>query len=207
MNAYANKSDLDLAGFIVQGNDEAFAELVSRHTDRFFALAYRTLQSRVDAEDVVQTAFIKFWQRPQLWNSDKSKFTTWFYRVVINACHDLHRRSLKQKILETSLAQQSMTSVDSEELGVEKRQAERWRKNCIESGIRSLSASQRDALNLVVYCEIAQKEAAEILGIKLKALESLLHRAKKNLVKHVEKQALLTPSKHQQPRVTTHYDN
>ena len=206
MTAYANKSDLELADFIVQGNDQAFSELVSRHTDRFFALAYRTLQNQGDAEDVVQTAFIKFWQRPQLWNSDKSKFTTWFYRVIINSCHDLYRRGLKQKSLENSLAHEYIASVESEELCIEKRQAERWRKNCIESGIRSLPAAQRDALNLVVYCEVAQKEAAEILGIKLKALESLLHRAKKNLVKHVDEQALSSSTK-QQPRTVTHYDN
>lgn len=187
MTAYAKKSDLELAAFIVQGNDQAFSELVSRHTDRFFALAYRTLQNQGDAEDVVQAAFIKFWQRPQLWNSDKSKFTTWFYRVIINACHDLRRRGVKQKSLEVTLAQETISSVSSEEQGIEKRQAERWRKNCIESGIRSLPAAQRDALNLVVYCEVAQKEAAEILGIKLKALESVLYRAKRNLIEHVEK--------------------
>lgn len=206
MTAYTNNTDLELAGFIVQGNDDAFAELVSRHTDRFFALAYRTLQNRGDAEDVVQTAFIKFWQRPQLWNSDKSKFTTWFYRVVINACYDLHRRGVKQQSLETSLAQEYISSVDSVELSMEKWQDERWRNNCVESGIRSLSASQRDVLNLVVYCEVAQKEAAEILGVKLKALESLLHRAKKNLVKHVEEQALSSSIK-QQSRAVAHYDN
>jgi len=186
VSAYANKSDLELACFTAQGNDLAFAELVGRHTDRFFALAYRTLQHRGDAEDVVQAAFIKFWQRPHLWNVGKSKFTTWFYRVIINACHDLQRRRVNQKSLEYSLVERSDSAVESEEFGVEKRESETWRRACIESGIRGLPLSQRDALNLVVYCEISQKEAAQILGIKLKALESLLYRAKKNLAKHVD---------------------
>ena len=193
MAEYASKSDPQLVALICQGNQYAFAELVQRHTDLFFALAYRTLQSGGDAEDVVQKAFIKFWQRPQLWNPDKSKFTTWFYRVIINACHDLQRRGARQRVLESSLAEQSEVCVDSEELGIEQRQLESWRRECVESGIRALPTSQRAALNLVVYCEIAQKEAAEILGVKLKALESLLQRAKKNLIKHVQEKSLESP--------------
>jgi len=186
VSAYSDKSDLELAHFIVQSNESAFAELVNRHTDRFFALAYRTLHNQSDAEDVVQTAFIKFWQQPRLWNADKSKFTTWFYRVIINACHDLQRKSVRQRSLESSLTEQSDVVIGSEESSFDQRQSDAWRKHCVESGFRSLPASQRDALNLVVYCEITQKEAAEILGIKLKALESILHRAKKNLANYVQ---------------------
>ncbi len=195
MSAYSNKSDSELANLIVQGNESAFAELVIRHTDRFFLLAYRTLHNQSDAEDVVQSAFIKFWQQPRLWNADKSKFTTWFYRVIINACHDVQRKSAKQRSLEYSLTDQSDVFVGSEESGFDQRQSDAWRKQCVESAFRSLPASQRDALNLVVYCEIAQKEAADILGIKLKALESTLHRAKKNLASYVQQKITDTGAK------------
>ena len=186
MNAYADKSDLQLVALISKANEQAFAELVHRHTDRFFALAYRTLGNQGDAEDVVLASFLKLWQRPHLWDPQKSKYTTWFYRVIINACHDLQRKYARQHSLESSLAEQTIINIDSEEALIEKRQTQHWRSQCLESGIIALPASQRDALNLVVYCEIAQKEASEIMGIKLKALESLLHRAKKNLAKYVE---------------------
>jgi len=186
VNAYANKSDPQLVAFIRQGDEQAFAELVHRHTDRFFALAFRTLGNQGDAEDVVQASFLKFWQRPHLWNPEKSKYTTWFYRVTINACHDLQRKSVRQQSLESSLVDQGLAAVDSEEVLIEEQQVEHWRQACVESGIRSLPTSQRDAINLVVYGEIAQKDAAEILAISIKALESLLHRAKKNLAKHVQ---------------------
>jgi RNA polymerase sigma-70 factor (ECF subfamily) len=187
VSSYANKSDAELVRFICDGNELAFAELVVRHTDRFFALAFRTLRVQGDAEDVVQTAFIKFWQRPYLCDTEKAKFTTWFYRVIINACYDQQRQANRQQLLQMSFAEQSNDCVDSELTSIENRQEADWRRESVESGIRALPSKQQDAINLVVYSEIPQKEAAEILGVSLKALESTLHRAKKNLHSHVEK--------------------
>jgi RNA polymerase sigma-70 factor (ECF subfamily) len=50
-----------------------------------------------------------------------------------------------------------------------------------------LPASQRDALNLVVYSELPQKQAAEVMDISLKAIESLLVRAKKSLKTNIKR--------------------
>ena len=190
------KSDLELAELVRQGSHGAFGELVARYTDRFFALAYRTLQNQRDAEDVVQAAFIKFWQRPELWDAGQSKFTTWFYRVIVNACHDLHRKAATQRSYELTLAESPSLFVASEEVSMTMRQSAEWRKKCVESGIQALPVAQRDALNLVIYCEIAQKDAADILGITLKALESTLFRAKKNLSKYVQDQVKRAENQH-----------
>lgn len=187
MSAYSDKTDTQLVEFIVNGNHAAFSEMVTRHTDKFFALAFRTLQNQAAAEDVVQAAFIKFWQRPQMWQANKAKFTTWFYRVIINACHDYQRRHSREVWAEPEVFESALPHSPSEELQADTKQYERWRKSCLESGIRSLPSAQRDALNLVVYGELPQKHAADILGVSLKALESLLVRAKRNLTAHVEK--------------------
>jgi RNA polymerase sigma-70 factor (ECF subfamily) len=186
MTSYDDKSDTELVEFIVNGNHAAFSQLVVRHTDKFFALAYRTLQNQAAAEDVVQMAFIKFWQRPQMWAVEKSKFTTWFYRVIINACHDHQRRFVREMSAEPADFESALPSSPSVERQIDAEQSRCWRQSCLESGIRKLPNSQRDALNLIVYSELPQKQAAEILGISLKALESLLVRAKKNLRKHIE---------------------
>ncbi len=185
MSAYQEKSDLQLAEFIASGNHAAFAELVTRHTDKFFALAFRTLQHQGDAEDVVQNAFLKFWQRPQLWQADKAKFTTWFYRVIINACHDSRRRGSRETSAEPEVFERVLPICLSEETLADEKQTRVWRQSCVESGIRALPISQRDALNLVVYNEVPQRQAAEILGVSVKALESLLVRAKRNLTDHI----------------------
>ena len=89
---YRGHDDKSLMALVCSGEHDAFAELVGRYTDRFFALAFRTLHNTSDAEDVVQNAFIKLWQNPKSWDSSKSQFTTWFYRVIINGCHDFMRQ-------------------------------------------------------------------------------------------------------------------
>lgn len=185
---YSGLDDEDLIPLIEAGNHQAFAEIVTRHTDRFFALAFRSLGDQADADDVVQAAFVKLWQMPHAWNANKkAKFTTWFYRIIINACHDHRRKYKRLLIVDNEILESSSQSTTCEQSGLEQRQNEQWQQDCLEQAIFELSSSQRDALNLVVYGGLQQKHAADIMGISLKAIESLLHRAKKSLQQSINK--------------------
>ena len=78
-----NFSQLDDESLIRQigekENHKAFTALVNRHSKRFYSIAYRILFNKNDAEDIVQKAFLKLWNRPKLWKQSKdAKFTTWF---------------------------------------------------------------------------------------------------------------------------------
>jgi RNA polymerase sigma-70 factor (ECF subfamily) len=170
---------------VCNANHDAFAELVQRHTQNFFALAFRTLQSKDDAEDIVQNSFIKLWQKPHSWNSEKSLFTTWFYRVIINACHDHMRRNKRFVYVEPQVIENALSPISSEQSNLEAEQELKRQQRYLEMGLAKLSGVQRDAINLVVYCALPQKQAASIMGVGLKALESLLVRAKRALVKNV----------------------
>ena len=182
---YKQHSDAELMRLVVAGNHQAFAQIVERYTDRFYALAFRSLHNKADAEDVVQSAFIKLWQKPSAWNSEKSQFTTWFYRVIVNACHD-HRRRIKRMIdVDDETVYAAIEPEDSEQHNLENTQSLQWRQKCMEYAMTLLPDSQRDALNLVVYGELPQKQAAEVLGVSIKALESLLVRAKRSMTKTV----------------------
>ncbi len=93
---------------IQDGNHHAFAELVARHTRRFYSISYRFLFNKNDAEDIVQKAFIKLWENPESWKAHrKTKFTTWFYRIIVNLCIDDNRKkpmiplTTSKSILET----------------------------------------------------------------------------------------------------------
>lgn len=182
---YRDLEDGQLMLMIASANHEAFAELVGRHTDRFFALAFRSLQNRSDAEDVLQSAFIKLWQKPKSWDANQSKFTTWFYRVIINACHDQRRKFKPEIELSEQLLEAVSDSMDSEQRSLERWEDVRWRQHCVEVAVSQLPSSQRDTLNLVVYFELPQKQVADILGISVKAVESLLIRAKRSMTKTV----------------------
>lgn len=177
----AELDDEQLMALVVAGNHDAFAQLVRRHTSKFFALAFRTLQNQGDAEDVVQAAFTKLWQKPTAWNAEKARFTTWFYRVVLNACHDFTRKHRRTATLAPEDLEALSLPLTSEQERLEDGQQDRWQQQCLMLAIRRLPSSQRDALNLVVYAEMPQKQAAEVLGTSLKALESLLVRAKRSI--------------------------
>lgn len=183
---HSNLTDGELVRLIRQGSNDAFAEMVRRHTQRFFALAFRTLQNKSDAEDVVQACFLKFWQRPHLWQEGKSKFSTWFYRVVINACYDLQRQKPNSQDMSVDTLESLMPLSASEETLAVNKQDQIARQHCVEVAMSKLLETQRDAINLVVYCELPQRQAAEVLGISVKALESLLIRAKRNLKQMVQ---------------------
>ncbi len=169
---------LDDAGLLKRirnGDKSAFAVLVRRHTGRFYRVAYRFSGSRTEAEDIVQEAFIKLWEKPDMWKEDrKTAFTTWFYRVVVNMCLDYQKK--KRPIFledETLIADDRNTS--EETLLMDEKQF------FLETQIKALPERQRTALNLCFYEELSNQEAADIMGVNLKALQSLLMRAKTTL--------------------------
>lgn len=179
----STRTDETLINLVAAGHQGAFAELVNRHTDQLFKVAYFSLHNKADAEDVVQSTFIKLWQRPQLWNPRKSQLSTWLHRVVINACHDLRRRGAKQLDMADDTLLGVLETTANEELSDS---PPGWQQQYLEDAITELTQPQRDALNLVVYAELSQREAAEVLKISVKALESLLVRAKRKISQIVQ---------------------
>ena len=160
---------------IQEGSHEAFAILVDRHTNRFYRIAYRLVSSRDDAEDIVQDAFLKLWNRPNLWDPGKgAKFTTWFYRVVINMCLD-HRK--KKKLINLS----EDTEFADESPGPDVLFDVHQKQALLEQLIYELPERQQLAINLCFYEGLSNNEAAQIIGVKVKALQSLVMRAKTTL--------------------------
>ena len=86
-----HRSDEDLLRSFVDGNENAFTELMQRHEDRIFAMAFRMTGDRGDALDATQETFVTAFRQAPQFRFD-SAFGTWLYRVGINACHDLLRK-------------------------------------------------------------------------------------------------------------------
>jgi len=158
------------------GDHRAFSILVERHTQRFYACAYRVTGRMAESEDIVQEAFLKLWTKPDMWNAAKgAKFTTWFYRVVTNLAIDWVR---KQK---QTAGEYALEVLETPESGADEKVEAQEQAAQLERAIQALPERQKMALNLCVYEELSQKEAAEVMGVKVKALESLLSRAKQGV--------------------------
>src|SRR4051795_6340329 len=91
--AYGDTSDQDLLALHVDGDPDAFGELVRRHRDRLWAVAVRTLGDREEAADALQDALLSAFRagRGAAFRGDAAP-TTWLHRIVVNACLDRVRR-------------------------------------------------------------------------------------------------------------------
>jgi RNA polymerase sigma-70 factor (ECF subfamily) len=175
----AEKDDNELLALIQEGDRQAFGTLVERHTERFYRLAYRYLQNKEAAEDVVQDAFLRLWERPDLWQPERNaKFTTWFYRIVVNLSLDA-RKKKKPVALEND------TEIPDEREPIDQMLIEAQQQEALEEAIAALPERQRMALNLCFDQGLSNQEAADIMGLNLKALQSLIMRAKKTLKESV----------------------
>jgi len=173
--------DEHLLKLIREGDRSAFSELVRRYTKKYYSIAYRVLFSRDDAEDVVQEAFLKLWNNPGSWNSSHNvKFTTWFYRVVINLCLD-YRKKNKFNASDKYNEVESHTNTQDGIVEIKRRQ------ELLDKYMLQLPERQQIALNLCFYEGVSNKEASEIMDINLKALQSLIMRAKTNLKEKLQK--------------------
>lgn len=169
-----NENDESLMGRVQRGDHQAFAHIVQRHSGRFYAVAYRMVGNSAEAEDVVQDCFLKLWNKPDIWNRKKNaKFTTWFYRVVTNAAIDKTRRNVK-----IVSGEALFDHMDDGRRSVEQEMQMSETQRELEDAIAALPERQRAALTLCFYEGLSNKEAAEVLNVKVKALESLLMRAK-----------------------------
>lgn len=176
LNSSDDLTDEALMIRVNTGDHEAFSYLVHRHTQRFYACAYRICHNAEMSEDVVQDAFLKLWQRPETWDAGKGvKFTTWFYRVVNNQAIDAMR---KVKFGPGDEAFQFLADDNADQ----HQDLEKFEEGArVEKAISQLPDRQKLALNLCFYEELSNKEAADIMQVGVKALESLLMRAKANL--------------------------
>jgi RNA polymerase sigma-70 factor (ECF subfamily) len=177
---WADKEDHELLALIQQGNGPAFGALVERHTNRFYRLAYRYLQNKEAAEDVVQDGFLRLWENPGLWQPErKTKFTTWFYRIVVNLCLDARKKKTPEPL------EEPLSIVDERE-PVDEMMIQAQEHRALEKEIAALPERQRMALSLCFDEGLSNQEAAEIMGVNLKALQSLIMRAKTTLKERIK---------------------
>lgn len=166
--------DTELVTRAGRGDRAAAQALMTRHLPKMMTLARRMLGSQAEAEDAVQDAFLKLWTHAARWQPGKAKFETWLYRVTLNKCYDRLRRRPSAKLEEAAEVADPAPAADS----VLENSALAGE---IEVALGALPERQRAAILLCHHQERGNIEAAEILGISVEALESLLARGRRAL--------------------------
>lgn len=169
------EDDDRLVARVAAGDAVAFRALVDRHADRVFALSRRILGNGADAEDAVQEVFVRLWTRADRYRPGRAKCTTWLYRIVVNASLNMRRGPGQAPAPESP--DEAVEPAAGPEAATESAQArERLRR-----AVDDLPVNQRTAVALTLDRELSNREAAAAMAISVKALESLLVRARRSL--------------------------
>jgi RNA polymerase sigma-70 factor (ECF subfamily) len=157
-----------------RGDRAACARLVERHLGRVVSFTHRMLGNMSDAEDAAQDVFLRVWASAPRWQAGAARFTTWLYRVTTNVCLD---RIARQR---ESSSDDVPEPVDPRPDPSQAAQAAQVASH-VAAAIATLPATQRAAVTLCHYHGLRNTEAAEVLGVSVEALESLLARGRRTL--------------------------
>ncbi|MGC6472877.1 MAG: sigma-70 family RNA polymerase sigma factor [Parvibaculales bacterium] len=174
-------SDEALMHDIGAGSETAFAALMRRHLDRVFSICMRRLGNAEEAEEAAQEVFAAIWRTADRWQQGEAKFTTWLYRVSVNKSTDMLRRRKPLNPLE------SIDEPTDETVDILSELEKKNDRKLLLAAFNKLSAPQRDAIEMVYFAEMGQKQAAEALGVSVAALESSLRRGREKLYKVLKK--------------------
>src|SRR5258705_1289199 len=174
------------------GDEAAFKFLVDTYQDRIFNTAIGIVQNAGDAEDVAQEVFIQVYRSIHQFKGD-SKLSTWLYRIATTRALDLLRSRKSKKRFgfmqrlfgENNEPIYEVPDFNHPGITLEKKEdAARLFK-----AIRQLPDNQKTAFTLHKLEDLSYKEVSEVMKTSVAAVESLMHRAKLNLRKILEKPA------------------
>lgn len=182
------RSDEDLLRSFVAGNEGAFTELMHRHEDRIFTLAYRMTGDRSDALDATQDTFVTAFRQASSFRFD-SAFGTWLYRVGINSCHDLLRKR-KRWVLRSE--DDGPEEPDTTSPGVEDSVTTRLD---LTRALAQLPEEYREAVVMHDIGGVPYEEIARITDARIGTVKSRISRGRRRLAELLEQPAPPTGSK------------
>ena len=169
---------------VINGDASAFAYLVDTYKNMVFSLAYKMTKNKEEAEEVSQDTFIKAFKNLSNFKGD-SKFSTWLYRICYHTTLDAIKKNKKNnytfEINEVTYNQ--IQSVETILQGIERKE----RSVIMDKCLMKLPDEERSILWMFYYDELSLKEIIEVTNFSEANLKVKLHRARKKLLKIVEK--------------------
>jgi len=177
-------SESDLVEGVKRKDHAAFKKLVDQYQEMVLNTCYGFVHDVDDAKDLTQEVFIKIYDSIQKFRGD-AKLSTWIYRISVNKSLNFIRADKKVKTTNLdALSHLSGSKLrvrhESEQEDIDREQEQRSR--ILFKAIDSLNENQRIAFCLNKLDGISYNEIGEIMNISLPAVESLIHRAKLNLL-------------------------
>lgn len=166
-------SDRDLIGRARNGDRGAFGELVERHYDFVYRIAWRWAGNRSDAEDIAQDVCVRLGKAIRGFKGEGA-FTTWLYAMTLNVARDLKRKANRDAAKTEAFGVHALIAGEANETADDPAE-QLW------ATVRRLPDKQREAVMLVYGEGMSHAQAADAMGLAEATVSWHVHEAKKRL--------------------------
>ena len=177
-------TDIALIHRTLNGDDNAFAELVKKYQKQVHALVWRKIGDFHTAEEITQDVFLKAYQRLAKLKKPQS-FASWLYVIAANDCSTwLRKKRLKTQPLEdTSGVHLEKATYSGYIIAENERTSAEAQRDAVQKLLAKLQESERTVMTLHYFAEMTCKEISEFLGVSANTIKSRLSRARQRLQK------------------------
>lgn len=173
-------SDGELAALALAGRQNAYRELLSRHREPIFRLVRSTIGDPTEALDVTQEVFVSAFAALGRYDGERP-FVAWLKRIALNKCRDWARRRAVRSFFTWAVPLEHALALADDAALADTQVADRAELARVSIAIMQLPFRLREVLLLRTVDGLGQAEAAEVLGISEKAVETRLYRARARL--------------------------
>lgn len=177
MNARSGDDDDALIAAALGGDNAAFSALMGRHKDALYRFVRRYVGDADESFDLVQETFVAGWSALNTFEQGRP-FAVWLRRIALNKCRDWSRRRQVRRFF---FGASPLEAADKMPAAPFEDGAHQTRLAALDAAIAALPTALKEPLLLTVFEEMPQTEAATLLGISAKAVETRVYRAKQKL--------------------------
>ena len=180
---YPLLADEDLISLVADSDAQAFALLYDRHSRAAYSLAFRLMNGRQPAEDLVQEAFIKVWRSAGGYRAGRGSVRTWIFSIVRNRAIDQFRSAASRRRTRDEVEASAPTSEPSEAF------TETWRntqQEQVREVLKTLPQKQLRILELAYFSGYTHVEIAERLSLPLGTVKGRMRLGLEKLRNHTE---------------------
>lgn len=173
-------SDGELAALALAGRQDAYRELLARHREPVFRLVRATTGDAHEALDLTQETFVAAFAALARYDSERP-FPVWLKQIALNKCRDWARRRRVRSFFTRAAPLEDAFDVSDDAVPVDMQAETRAELARVTAAMARLPTRLREALVLRTVDGLSQAEAAQVLSVSEKTVETRLYRARAKL--------------------------
>ena len=177
--------DAVLVGAAIAGVESAFTEIMRRHKGPVYRFIRRYVGDHHDAHDLLQETFVSAWTALSGFDVNKP-LSAWLRRIALNKCRDWSRRRKVRAFFYTAKSIETSSRALSAPVQLEDCEQETM-LSALDAALAALPRTLKEPLLLTVFEGLSQKEAANLLHVSAKAVETRIYRARQILAREISR--------------------